>query len=154
MQKLSLAIVGVLLLGLSPAMAADAPAAAPAAPAAKAKGGHDSKNVTVVKDFIGAWSDPAKAAEYLSDKAVVRMEEDKPALTGRQPFMDAWKGYFQTGQGISVEIKDTYAKGPVVVTNRIDTLTSKDKPDQPFPVVGVFVVKGGKIVEWTDYLVK
>jgi limonene-1,2-epoxide hydrolase len=146
-----LAIAGLVMLAVAPtgARAADAPAKA-----AEAKGGHDTANVKLVKAFIGAWTDPAKAAEYLSDKAVVRMEEDKPATTGRQPFIDAWKGYFHTGNGIAVKFLDTYARGPVVVTNRIDTLTSKDKPDQPFPVVGVFVVKDGKIVEWTDYLNK
>src|SRR5262249_53548888 len=114
----------------------------------------DSANVKVVKNFIGAWSDPTKAAEYLSDKAVLRMEEDKPAITGKQPFIDAWKAFQQTGAGVSVKFVDTYARGPVVVTNRVDTIKSKDKPDQPFPVVGVFVVKDGKIVEWTDYLNK
>src|SRR5438045_5422206 len=108
MRTISLAIVGLLMLAVAPtaAMAADAPAKA-------AKGGHDAANVKLVKDFIGAWTDPAKAADYLSDKAVVRMEEDKPALTGRQPFIDAWKGYFATGASISVKFLDTYARGPV-----------------------------------------
>ena len=59
-----------------------------------------------MKAFTGAWADPVKAAEYLSDKAVIRMEEDKPALTGRKPFIDAWQAYFKTGMGI--EFKDAY----------------------------------------------
>ena len=151
MRKISLVIAGLALLAVTPTgtFAADE-----AAPAAAKKAPHDNANVKVVKDFIGAWTDPTKAAEYLSDKAVVRMEEDKPATTGRQPFIDAWKGFQQTGAGVSVKFVDTYARGPVVVTQRVDTITTKGKPDQPFKVVGVFVVKDGKIAEWTDYLEK
>jgi limonene-1,2-epoxide hydrolase len=137
MRKLAFAIAGLLLLGPMSAFAAE-----------------DTANVKLVKEFISKWSEPAKASEYLSDKAVVRMEEDKPAVTGRQPFIDAWNGYFKTGASITVKTVDTYARGPVVVTQRVDTLITKGKPDQPFKVVGVFVIKDGKIVEWTDYLEK
>ena len=44
--------------------------------------------------------------------------------------------------------------GPVVMNKRIDTMKTAGKPDQVFPVVGVFIVKKGKITEWTDYLDK
>jgi limonene-1,2-epoxide hydrolase len=40
------------------------------------------------------------------------------------------------------------------MNKRNDTLKTEGKPDQVFPVVGVFLVKDGKITEWTDYLDK
>ena len=40
------------------------------------------------------------------------------------------------------------------MNRRIDTMKTAGKPDQVFKVVGVFVVKDGKIVEWADYLEK
>jgi limonene-1,2-epoxide hydrolase len=55
---------------------------------------------------------------------------------------------------LTVETLSTTAHGPVVLNKRIDTLKTLDKPDQVFPVVGVFVVKDGKITEWVDYLDK
>jgi limonene-1,2-epoxide hydrolase len=58
------------------------------------------------------------------------------------------------GVTLTVETLETTAHGPVVMNKRIDTMKTPDKPDQVFPVVGVFVVKNGKITEWTDYLDK
>jgi limonene-1,2-epoxide hydrolase len=109
-------------------------------------------NVKVVEDFIKAWNDPDKAVTYLADDASVRMEEDKPAVVGPGPVAAAFKGFMTPGVSISVEIHSTMAEGPVVTNIRTDTLKTKGKPDQAFKVVGVFVVKGGKIKEWTDYL--
>ncbi len=56
------------------------------------------------------------------------------------------------GEKLDVKILHTYAEGPLVTNKRIDTLTTPSKPPQSFPVVGVFIVKKGKITEWTDYL--
>ncbi len=109
-------------------------------------------NVKVVDDFIKAWNDPDKAVTYLADDASVRMEEDKPAVVGPTAVGAVFKSFMTPGVTISVKIHSTMAEGPVVTNIRTDTLKTKGKPDQAFKVVGVFVVKGGKIKEWTDYL--
>jgi limonene-1,2-epoxide hydrolase len=114
----------------------------------------EKTNAKVVKEFIGAWSDPDKSVTFLSDKASVRMEEDKPAIVGPAAVGAAFKAFMTPGTTLSVKVLKTFVKGPVVVNSRIDTLKTTGKPDQPFPVVGVFVVKDGKIAEWTDYLDK
>ena len=44
------------------------------------------------------------------------------------------------------------ASGAVVVTSRVDTVKTPGKPDQVYKIAGVFIVKGGKITEWTDFL--
>jgi limonene-1,2-epoxide hydrolase len=109
-------------------------------------------NIKVVEDFIKAWNEPDKSVAYLADDASVRMVEDQPPVIGPAAVGAAFKGFMGHGETISVKILSTFAEGPVVTNVRVDTLKTPGKPDQAFKVVGVFVVKKGKIKEWTDYL--
>ena len=113
----------------------------------------DSKaNVKVVEEFIKAWNDPDKSVTYLADNASVRMVEDQPAVVGPANVAAAFKGFMGHGKKVDVKILHTYAEGPLITNRRVDTLTTPGKPPQTFPMVGVFIVKKGKIIEWTDYL--
>lgn len=110
-------------------------------------------NKAVVQGFIATWpGDPQKAAPYLAPDAKLRLEEDKPAVIGPNGYISAIKPFESGGSSFSAQILATFAKGPVVVTSRIDTVKTPGKPDQQVKVVGVFVVKHGKIEEWTDYV--
>ncbi len=134
-------------------------AAAEDAPAAKAAPDVEKTNVKLVDDFIKSWSakdfDADKiAAQYLADDCVVRMEEDKPPLMGPAAVAAAFKSFLTNGTTLKVKIAQTFAHGPVVANSRVDTMVAPGKPPQSFPVAGVFVVKNGKIKEWTDYLAK
>jgi limonene-1,2-epoxide hydrolase len=120
--------------------------------AADEKKSDTKANEKIVNDFIAAWNDPDKAVTFLADNCAVRMEEDKPAITGPADVAAAFKRYMGHGEKLDVKILHTYAEGPLVTNKRIDTLTTPSKPPQSFPVVGVFIVKKGKITEWTDYL--
>ena len=62
------------------------------------------------------------------------------------------KSFTASGQSIDVEMLEIFAKGPVVVTSRVDTVKAPGKPDQVYKIAGVFIVKGGTITEWTDFL--
>ena len=111
-------------------------------------------NLKVVADFIASWNDPDKAVTFLAPDASVRMVEDEPAVVGREAVLAAMKGFMTPGVKLMVKTLHTTAYGPVVVNQRVDTLKAPGKPDQVFPVVGVFVLRDGKIEEWTDYLEK
>ena len=111
-------------------------------------------NMKVVADFIASWDDPDKAVTFLSAEASVRMVEDEPAVVGPAAIAAAFKGFLTPGVTLTVETLSTTAHGPVVLNKRIDTVKTPDKPDQVFPVAGVFIVKEGKIKEWADYLDK
>jgi limonene-1,2-epoxide hydrolase len=50
-----------------------------------------------------------------------------------------------------IEIHSIHTVGPVVIVSRTDTRKEQGKPDKPVPAVGVFAIKNGKIVEWSDY---
>lgn len=114
----------------------------------------ESANIGVVDGFIAAWSDPDRAVTFLSNDASVRMVEDQPPVVGQQAVLAAFKSFMTPGVTLTVETLETTAYGPVVVNRRVDTLKEPGKPDQVFPVAGVFIVKHGKIVEWTDYLLE
>ena len=131
--------------------------ATPAEADAPAAGDAEKANVKLVSDFCKSWAakdfDADKmAATYLSDDSSVRMEEGKPALTGPAAVAAGFKTFTSNGGRVKVKILQTFAKGPVVVNSRVDTLVNPGKPDQPFKVAGVFIVKDGKIKEWSDYL--
>jgi limonene-1,2-epoxide hydrolase len=151
MRKVLLAVALAPLLGLTPLLGA---AANSPATVAESKTADEAARIAVVKAFAAAWNDPDKAAQYLSEQASVRMEEDKPAIVGRKGFIDGAKLYVAQGQHFSVRFVEIFARGPVVVTHRIDTVGAAGKADVPYDVVGVFVVKDGKIVQWDDYINK
>ena len=147
--------------GLGALAAAGFAGSATAEDAAAAKAAPDASaaNVKLVNDFIKSWSDKnfdgdKVAAKYLADDCVVRMEEDKPPLMGSAAVAAAFKSFLTNGTTLKVKISQTYAHGPVVANSRVDTMVVPGKPPQSFPVAGVFVVKNGKIKEWTDYLAK
>ena len=120
--------------------------------ATAAESTNEKGNVKVVNDFIAAWNDPDKAVTFLSDDASVRMVEDKPPVVGPAAVGAAFKGFMSPGTKLAVKVLQTTAEGPVVMNRRIDALTEAGKPPQAFKVVGVFIVKNGKIKEWADYL--
>ena len=118
----------------------------------------ETANVKLVGDFCKSWGakgfDADKAtATFLAPDCMVRMVENQPAANGPPAVAAIFKSFMPNGERIGVKISQTFAKGPVVVNQRVDTLTSPGKPDQAFPVVGVFIVKDGKIKEWSDYLI-
>ena len=114
----------------------------------------EAANVAIVDAFIAAWDDPDRAVGYLASDASVRMVEDQPPIVGKTAIAEAFKGFMTPGVTLTVETLETTVHGPVVMNKRIDTLKTEGQPDQVFPVVGVFLVKNGKITEWTDYLDK
>jgi limonene-1,2-epoxide hydrolase len=118
----------------------------------------EKANSKLVKDFCLGWmaknyDADREMAKFLAANSSVRMEEDKPPVTGPAAVAAEMKGFTSSGQTIDVKMLEIFAKGPVVVTSRVDTVKAPGKPDQAFKVAGVFIVKNGKITEWTDYLV-
>jgi len=123
-------------------------------PAAAEDEATENANVVVVNEFIAAWSEPDKAVTYLAPNASIRMVEDQPPIVGQAAILAAFKGFLTPGVTLTVDTYETSAVGPVVMNRRIDILKTEGKPDQVFPIAGVFVVKNGKIIEWTDFLDK
>jgi limonene-1,2-epoxide hydrolase len=112
-------------------------------------------NVTLVTGFCAAWStrDLDKIVPYLADDSVYRMTETTPPAIGHAGLKERLGSWLETSQQIEFRILDTYAKGPMVITHRIDRFVSTTRP-LTWEGVGVFFVKEGKIKEWSDYTIK
>jgi limonene-1,2-epoxide hydrolase len=67
------------------------------------------------------------------------------------------KSYVDRSSKIDFKILDSWARGPMVINERIDSFTrpaatQMEKDATPsYHLVGVFFIKDGKIAEWTDY---
>ena len=58
-------------------------------------------------------------------------------------------GFAATGSAL--QSRQTQAIGNIVINERIDHFT-RDNGEDAFHITGMFLVKGGKIVEWQDYM--
>ena len=126
-------------------------AAAPQTPA-------EAANLKLVQDFVRTWGeadfDPDKVLPvYLAADGRVRMTQDMPWATGPAAVAASFKPFLKNGERYPVKFLDVFARGPLVATHRIDTVLTPGKPDQSMEVYGVFLLKDGKIQEWSDYLV-
>ena len=144
-RRASLAIGGLGLLALSTASGA----ASAASPAEKA-------NVKLVTDFCKAFKakdlDLDKvAATYLADDCTIRLVEGQPAAVGKAATIEVFKSFMKNGERYDLKVVESFAKGPVVVNSRVDTTIAPGKAPDAAPVAGVFIVKDGKIKEWSDY---
>jgi len=130
--------------------------AAQSADAADAAGGAlksvEEANIKVVNDFCAAFDtmDVEKLASFWDDKVSFRMIEMTPRIEGKAALVDGTKQFFATRKAAHFEVLRTHAIGNIVINERIDHFTREDGKDA-FHVAGVFLVKGGKIVEWQDY---
>jgi len=129
--------------------AAAAGLAAPAEAAAEPTTA-EAANVKIVTDFFGSFTDLEKPKSFLAPDCSVRFDEKQAPIIGPAAVDAALKAGIGAGKA-SVTILSTSAKGPIVMNERVDTITVPGKPDQTFNVVGVLLIRGGKIKEWTDY---
>lgn len=146
---MSIARQGLIALGATLSILLSCAARAEFAPNAE-----ERANLKVVAAFMSSWNTPDAAVIHLAEQATVRMVEDQPATVGPAAVAAALKSFLVPGVTVEVDVLETTVHGPVVVNSRIDTVKTAGKPDQIYPVAGVFVVKNGKILEWADYLLK
>ena len=108
-------------------------------------------NVQVVNDFCAAWPghDPGKIMSFFADNCAYRMTETMEPNKGRDAVTSRITALIGTVQGF--EVLDTWARGPMVINERIDHFSSGAL--KSWHGVGVFFLKDGKIVEWYDYTI-
>lgn len=133
--------VGCGLASLTTLGASTAAAATPA----------ETANIQVVKDFCAAWPshDLDKIVSFFADNGSYRMTETMDPTKGRDALITRLKMIINNVT--QFEILDTWARGPMVINERIDRFTSFQL--KSWHGVGVFLLKEGKIVEWYDYTI-
>ncbi len=112
----------------------------------------EADNIKVVNDFCAAWDtmDPEKLASFWDDKIVFRMIESMPRVEGKAALIEGTKQFLATRKKAHFKVVRTQAMGNIVINERIDYFTRENGEDA-FHITGVFLVKGGKIIEWQDY---
>src|SRR3954464_10984983 len=114
----------------------------------------EQANIKVVNDFCAAWAvhDLDKIMSFFADGCAYRVSETRDPIKGREAVTATVKGFL--GSVVRFEVLDTYAKGPMVLNERIDHFTpNAQMPLRSWHGVGVFFLKDGKIVEWQDYTI-
>lgn len=138
-------------LGLGAAAAVALPRRAHAAALTQA----EQANVDVVNAFCATWVAPvdlSKLGSYLADDCVYRATETAPPSTGRATIIEGLEGFLGDATFVEFEVLDTFARGPIVVNERIDRFTLPDRSIE-WRGVGVFYLKDGAIAEWSDFTI-
>jgi limonene-1,2-epoxide hydrolase len=115
----------------------------------------EKANVKIVDDFCASWvsHDPEKIASFMADDCTTRLSETQPPAKGRAALIEQLKGLFQRLEKVEIEVVESFVIGPTVLNDRIDYIT-RGGMRTSVPVAGFFLVKNGKIAEWTDYVLR
>jgi limonene-1,2-epoxide hydrolase len=102
-----------------------------------------------VNDFCEAWRthDVTKIMSYFADNCAYRPLETMETAKGREAVESAIKRIANNVERF--EVLETWARGPMVINQRIDHFTSFRI--KAWHGTGVFFLKDGRIVEWFDY---
>ena len=92
--------------------------------------------------------DMTKIASYLSPNCSYRITEIAVSAVGAAA-VELINSYVERSSKIEFKILDSWAPGPMVINERIDSFTRSDA-SPAYHLVGVFLIKDGKIAEWTD----
>jgi limonene-1,2-epoxide hydrolase len=111
----------------------------------------EKANLALVTDFCAAFAarNMTKIASYLAPNCSYRITEAAAPAIG-EAAMERIKSYVERSSKIEFKILDSWARGPMVINERIDSFTRSDASPS-YHLVGVFFIRDGKIAEWTDY---
>jgi limonene-1,2-epoxide hydrolase len=111
---------------------------------------HDSEKL--VRDFLGAWED--RDVEIIcgafADNAVYHNVPVAP-ITGIAGIRTIFQAFLDAFAEAKLDIVTLAAEPGLVLAERIDYFTMNDGRKVVLPVNGVFEVRDGKIVRFSDY---
>jgi limonene-1,2-epoxide hydrolase len=104
-----------------------------------------------VDAFIAAWpsGDAEMPASFFTDDAVYQNGPLDP-VHGRNAIRATLADFMAMGGEVAVDMGHVLAEGNLVMTERVDHFTLAGRRVS-LPVMGVFVVRDGKISAWRDY---
>ncbi len=142
-------------------LGAVATAALPDALPAAESNDAEKANDKVVRDMVATWdlaaaSDPpdvSRLRPFFTDDCAFRLRPtDLSATRGIEMVEAALKRGTANGQKVRHELLDSFAKGPVVVMEKLNQFITPEKT-RTSHVVAVFLLKDGKIAGWTEYFI-
>jgi limonene-1,2-epoxide hydrolase len=114
----------------------------------------EKANLDVVTRFCESFAtrDMAKITSFLSPDVVYRLTDSVPAVKGEAAIARI-RAYVDRSTSIEFKILDSWVRGSVVVNERVDSFTRADG-NVAYHLTGVFLVKDGKVIEWSDYSIR
>ncbi len=111
----------------------------------------EKANLALVAEFCAVFAtrDMTKIASYLAPNCSYRITETAMPAVGPAA-VERIKSYVERSSKIEFKVLDSWARGPMVVNERIDSFTRPDA-SPAYHLVGVFFIKDGTIAEWIDY---
>ena len=111
-------------------------------------------NIAVVNAFCAAFVVPfdwERVAASLRSDCKYRASQNIPMVEGPDAIVGLLQSFAGNATSAEFEITDTWARGPVVVNDRMDRFVLPNRTLE-IPVVGVFYLVDGQIAEWTDFV--
>ncbi len=116
----------------------------------------EREHVALVEAFNQAWSDRdcERLVSFLRDDVAYMVYDDGPVFRGPQEIASKVGPFMQKFPRIEFEILRLDVIGPAVIHERTEHYYGPDgELDTFFHVVGVLVMRDGKIVLWRDYAI-
>ncbi len=114
----------------------------------------EQANIDAVNAFCGTFTVPFdwdNMASFLSDGCKYRATQTTPVVEGPDAIVGFLRNFAGSSTAAEFVIEDTWARGPVVVNDRLDRFVLPERTLE-IPVVGIFYMVDGKIAEWTDFV--
>ena len=116
----------------------------------------EAEKEKIVNNFCATWSskDASQLTAYLDDEIEYHMFEGAPPINGKDSFSAKLQPFMSSMRKIQWDILRSTVMGDIILNERIDHFYRKEGSEQPenhFHIVGVFLVRDGKIKYWKDY---
>jgi limonene-1,2-epoxide hydrolase len=109
-------------------------------------------NEQIILDFLAAWprANVDELMSYFAPDAVYHNVPVAP-IQGADRIREIFQAFLGLMNRIDLDVVHSAAKGNVVFTERIDRFHMKNGKKFDLPVNGIFELRGGKIVRFSDY---
>jgi len=116
--------------------------------------GAEQENMDLVKRFCADWArqDAELLADYFADSFEYMVWEGGPVITGKAEFIKQMGPFLKKLKSVDWEVLRSEAIGSMVINERIDHFYAHDSKHDNHPhLLGMFIVRDGKIAVWRDY---
>jgi limonene-1,2-epoxide hydrolase len=114
----------------------------------------EKANEALVTRFCQDWAkqDAELLAGYFADSFEYMVYEGGPVITSKEAFIAQMGPFLKKLKKVDWEIIRSHAMGPMVINERIDHFYAQEGGRDNHPrIVGMFIVRNGRIVVWRDY---
>ena len=114
----------------------------------------EQANIDLVASFCAAWErkDLEGVIDHFIPDFVYKMSQDNDPISGGDAMRRVFQPWIESSHRITYRVLETFARGPVVINHRIDIYHSETNP-LTWEGIGVFLVEGDKLREWSDYTI-